>query len=83
MDKKDQENIKVYCCGVTFQHEIGHALDIEGSMPFFTDIKDLKKKFPCWKECGIVELDIALSKWVIKQNLKFKKPRRKRDESEA
>ena len=59
----------LYTCGVDWQHEIGEADDIEGSMPFYSSVEDLKKSRPCWKTCGIVKLKIQLDSWVVKQNL--------------
>ena len=34
----------LYCCGVDFQHEIGEASDLEGSMPLYSSVKELKEK---------------------------------------
>lgn len=42
--------MKFYCCGVAWQHEIGEALDLEGKVPLYSSIKDLKKNKPY---CGI------------------------------
>ena len=65
---------KVYCCGVDWQHEIGEAMDLEGSMPLYSNVEELKAKRTCWDSCGIVELDLTLVKWVQPQDLarKFK-----------
>jgi hypothetical protein len=62
------ESRKSYVCGVDFQHEIGECNDVK----LFSSIKALKKARTCWKECGIVELEIKIKKWVEPQNL-FKK----------
>jgi hypothetical protein len=59
----------LYTCGVDWQHEIGEASDLEGSMPFYSSIELLKKNRPCWKECGIIELKVNLAGWVVEQNL--------------
>jgi hypothetical protein len=66
--------MKLYTCGIDWQHEIGKAPVLEGNMPLYSSIKKLKKYRTCWKECGIVELDIKLIKWVEEQDLlkKFK-----------
>lgn len=60
---------KLYCCGVDWQHEIGDASDIEGSMPLYSSVEELKKDRKCWKSCGIVELKVEFSKWIEPQNL--------------
>lgn len=58
----------VYACGVDWQHEIGEAPDIEGNMPLYSTIEELKKDRTCWKSCGIVELTLTLNKWIEPQN---------------
>lgn len=60
---------KLYTCGVDWQHEIGEAPDLEGKMPFYSTVKELKKKRTCWEECGIVEVEVKLTKWVEPQKL--------------
>lgn len=60
---------KFYCCGVDWQHELGEASDLEGKMPLYSTVKQLKEERSCWKECGIVEIHLELGKWVKKQNL--------------
>lgn len=59
----------VYACGVDWQHEIGEAPDLEGKMPLYSSIEELKSKRSCWKACGIVRLEISLVKWVEQQDL--------------
>lgn len=56
---------KSYICGIDWQHEIGEANDVR----LFASVESLKKHRQCWKECGIVELDIRVTKWVEPQNL--------------
>lgn len=58
-----------YLCGVDWQHEIGEASDLEGRQPLYSSVKGLKKKSPCWEECGIVKVEIKLVRWVVKQDL--------------
>lgn len=71
--RKNKKGVKiVYACGVDWQHEINEAPDLEGKMPLFSSIKELKKHRQCWDECGIVEIELTLKKWVEPQNL-FKK----------
>lgn len=59
----------VYTCGVDWQHEIGEASYLEGKMPLYSSVKELKKKRTCWKSCGIVKLKIQLAEWIEPQNL--------------
>jgi hypothetical protein len=74
---------KLYCCGVDIQHEICEAPDLEGSMPLYSSVKELKKQRTCWKECGIVELELKLIKWVQPQDLfrNIRKQRRKKNDN--
>ena len=61
------ETKTVYCCGVDWQYEIGEASDIEGSMPFYSSVEELKEKAPCWQSCGIVRLELSFKEWVETQ----------------
>lgn len=63
--------MKLYACGVDWQHEIGPhgAPDLSGKVPLYNSIEDLKAKRKCWIECGIVELEVTLVKWAEKQDL--------------
>lgn len=60
---------KLYACGIDWQCEIGEAPDLEGKMPLYSSIEELKKARPCWEECGIVELEIKLNSWIETQDL--------------
>lgn len=62
----------VYACGVDWQHEICEAPDIEGKMPLYSSIQELKADRTCWRACGIVRLEISLVDWVHPQNLSIK-----------
>jgi hypothetical protein len=50
----------MYCCGVDWTHEIGEAPDLEGRIPLYSSIEELKAKRTCWEECGIVEVKLEL-----------------------
>jgi nickel-dependent lactate racemase len=51
----DKELIKtVYVCETDWEIEIGETSDIV----IYPSIKSLKKHRQCWKECGIVELEV-------------------------
>lgn len=59
---------KAYCCGVDFQH------DIEGEwIKIYSNLKSLKKAKPCWTECGIVELEVSIKKWIAPQDFAYRK----------
>jgi hypothetical protein len=62
---KSPRVVKVYTCGVDWQHEIGEVSD----MIVYPSVASLKKHRSCWSECGIVELDVTLSKWIEPQDL--------------
>lgn len=62
---KSTETKKVYVCGVDWHHEIGEAPDVI----VYPSVKALKKRRSCWEECGIVELELKVTKWVEPQNL--------------
>jgi hypothetical protein len=51
-----------YMCGVAWQHEVGNT-----KVELFANPKDCAKKMGCTDECGIVELELRLVKWVKKQ----------------
>jgi hypothetical protein len=53
---------KVYVCGVDWQHEIGEAPDVI----VYPSIESLKKHRTCWKECGIIELEVKKVRTVTK-----------------
>lgn len=62
---KKRNSKKIYVCGVDWQHEVGEASDVR----MYASIKKLKQERSCWKECGIVELEVSLGKWIEPQNL--------------
>ena len=77
---EDSKNFRtVYTCGVDYQHEICEAPDLEGKMPAFSTIENLKKSKSCWEECGILELELKPVKWVEPQNLFGKSEEEKND----
>jgi hypothetical protein len=60
--------IKVYTCGVDYQYELGEACD---GNRVFASVEDLKLHNKCWKQCGIVELEIKLIKWIEPQDFNW------------
>jgi hypothetical protein len=71
---------KFYMCGVDWQHEIGEAPDLEGRMPIYSTVEELKAKRTCWPECGILEIVMTESQWIVKQDLYKKSIDKKEDE---
>jgi nickel-dependent lactate racemase len=65
MKRKKETSKKSYVCGIDWQHEIGECNDVK----LYSSIKALKKARQCWEECGIVELEIKVKKWVEPQDL--------------
>lgn len=66
---------KVYACGVEWQHEFGDIACIT-----YPSVESIKAQRGCWKECGIVELEVKEIKWISKQRLG--KRRERPDEKE-
>jgi len=66
-DKKRSRSKTMYACGTDWLHEIGKAYDLEGNMPLYSTIEDLKANSECWETCGIVEVRLSLRKWISKQ----------------
>lgn len=64
--KRKKVSKKSYVCGVDWQHEIGEG---PNDIKLYSSLEVLKKERTCWKECGIVELEISVKKWVEPQNL--------------
>ena len=64
MTKKQSK--KAYTCGVNWQHEL--VDDNANYIEVFGSLKALKKARLCYKECGIVELEIKFKKWIKPQN---------------
>lgn len=69
MEQDNSDTKTLYACAVDWQHEVGEASDLEGEMPFYSSIDELKSQRPCWKQCGIVELKIQFVSFPEPQNL--------------
>jgi hypothetical protein len=54
----------IYVCGTDWNHEVGEVSDVQ----MYASVAMLKKEKACWKECGIVELKVTESKWIVKEN---------------
>lgn len=57
-----------YLCGVDFQHEAGESSDYP---LLYNSPEALKKDRVCWEQCGIVQVELKLVKWVELQNFDF------------
>lgn len=64
------ETKKAYTCGVNWQHDL--CEDNAKHVEFFGSIQALKKDRTCWKECGIVEIEMKVTKWVEEPQDLFK-----------
>lgn len=52
----------VYMCGVAWQHEAGET-DVEA----YASAEQCRRHMRCTKDCGIVEAELSLVKWVVPQ----------------
>lgn len=62
MKKRKKESKTLYSCETDWDWEIGEASDLEGKMPLYSSIEELKENRSCWDSCGIVELEITFKK---------------------
>ena len=53
-----------FVCGVAWQHELG-LTDVK----IYPTADACKAGAKCSKDCGIVEVEIALARWVVRQDL--------------
>ena len=56
---------KFYMCQIDWNHEIGAC-----PVMLYESLEDLKKDHPCWKTCGVVEVE-AKAKTVIKADRSY------------
>jgi len=65
---KNQKKIKTYMCATDWDIDIPlGAQDIK----IITDLKYFKKTRKCWKECGIVEVELTCIKVIKKGTAKW------------
>lgn len=57
-------------CGVDFQHELGEVPDYT---PVYASVADLKRQRMCWKQCGIVKVEVTTIEWIEPQDFSVKK----------
>jgi hypothetical protein len=71
--------VKVYMCGVAWQHEIGNT-----PVKVHPSSKCLELDHKCTSECGIVEVEVRLKRWVLKQDFsKYTSKRKRKDDKRA
>lgn len=58
--------LKGYICGTDIMDISLGANDVV----IFSSIDSLKKKRKCWKECGIIEIDLSNLKKILKKDKK-------------
>jgi hypothetical protein len=56
---------KGFMCRTDFLHELGDAM---GGNMIYPSLNDLKRCEPCYKQCGVVEVEIKLVREVIKDS---------------
>lgn len=58
--------MRFYICGVAMQHELGETV-----VKTYPSVKVLKESSDCWRECGIVEVNLDEHKifWVEDQQI--------------
>jgi hypothetical protein len=54
-----------YMCGVDFQHHLGE--DSKATRTY-ASVECLKEARECWKQCGIVEVEVRVKAWVEPQD---------------
>lgn len=48
-------NTKGYMCKTDYENELGQA---SGGNTIFPSIEDAREHLKCWKDCGLVEVDV-------------------------
>ena len=56
----------VYMCAVDWQYELGEVNDYT---KVYSSVEDLKRQRICWEQCGIVEVEVNMIKWIEPQNI--------------
>ncbi len=51
-----------YMCMVDWDWELGNA---SGGNKVYPSIEDLKRCHTCWEECGIVEVEVRMTKVIV------------------
>jgi len=53
-------------CAVDWQYELGEVNDYT---KVYSSVEDLKRQRICWEQCGIVEVEVNMIKWIEPQNI--------------
>lgn len=63
MPKKQtkEKPVKLYICATEWNHEMGH-LPVHRLYP---TVNLLKKEMKCWKECGIIQVEVSFGKYKV------------------
>ena len=56
---------KGYMCEIDWTWELGESM---GGTKVYSSLKDLKADHKSWEECGIVEVEVKLTKIVVQSN---------------
>jgi len=59
---KSTKTKKAYICGNDWYWELSE--DQPSAVKFYNTVEHLKKDSTCWTECGIVEVEIKINKWI-------------------
>lgn len=78
METKKEKSIKLYACGIDWDVEANFWRETSTLPILYPSVKQLKKDRLCWQECGIVELNLSSTKWIVKQDL-FKNNKKRLD----
>lgn len=52
--------VKGFMCQIAWDHELGKADQVE----IYSTVKQLKDAHPCWKDCGVVEVEVSFVKMI-------------------
>lgn len=69
--------LKLYVCETDWLHELGEEMKTP-DVVMYPSVASLKRHRSCWEECGIVELEVKLNRYVRKSDF-FKKNKKKVD----
>lgn len=63
--------MKIYMCGVDYQHEMVADRPTCALPTYYMTVEKLKAERTCWKQCGIVELELTPTNWPVEQDFSF------------
>lgn len=68
---KDEDTAIVYMCGVDWQH---HTLSDSSGTVVYPSEDVLRNARSCIPQCGIVEVEMKVRRWVQNQNMRTRIP---------